>query len=421
MRRSSVGGAPFICMVAEYTLGGPMRSRSSRSSTSPQWSVHLRVFLALALACLLAAAGRPAPAAAAAPPHVAAKAWVVMDQRTGVVLDAHDPDRRLPMASTTKIMTGLVVLEHVRNLQAMVTARRDAVGVGEDEIYLHKGEKLTVDQLLKATLIQSANDAAADLADYVAGSQKAFVAMMNAKAAQLGLTNTHYMNPHGLDQPGHHSSAMDLARLARVAMADRRFAGYVRTYETTIPWKGRSYRRVLVSHNTLLHDYPWVDGVKTGWTDPAGYCVVASGRYGGRRFIVSVLGAPSEAARVAGALKLFKYGATFYGVRRLVGPGSVEAHVKVPYHDEGLDLVTAGAVSAQVRTGADIASRVSAPSSVSLPVAQGQKLGTIVYSADGVVVGRQDLVAARGFGRAGLLTRIGYQVHRAWSWVTSIF
>ena len=122
-----------------------------------------------------------------------------MDQQTGVVLAESNASERLPMASTTKIMTGLLVLEHFHDLDTVVAARRDAVGVGEDEIYLQRGEQLTVDQLLQALLIQSANDAAADLADAVAGSQASFVALMNQRARELGLTNTHYANPHGLD------------------------------------------------------------------------------------------------------------------------------------------------------------------------------------------------------------------------------
>ena len=265
--------------------------------------VRLPALAALLVAlAALGAAGWPLPAAAATaspPPAVSAKAYVVMDQQTGVVLAQSNPNERLPMASTTKIMTGLLVLEHFHDLTTIIKARRDAVGVGEDEIYLVKGEKLTVDQLLQALLIQSANDAAADLADAVAGTQAKFVALMNAKAVELGLTNTHYANPHGLDAPGHYTSALDLTRLARIAMADPRFAGYVDHYTATIPWAHHSYRRVLVSHNELLEDYPWAYGVKTGWTDPAGYCIAAAGMWRGHRILVTLLGEPDDAHRLA--------------------------------------------------------------------------------------------------------------------------
>ncbi len=202
-----------------------------------------------------------------------------MDQQTGVVLAEKNAGERLPMASTTKIMTRLLVLEHFPDLDTVVVARRDAIGVGEDEIYLARGERLTVDQFLQALLIQSANAAAADLADAVSGSQARFVALMNRRARELGLRNTHYAIPHGLDQAGHYTSALDLTRLARYALGDPRFASYVDRYTVRIPWAHHPYPRVLVSHNELLEDYPWVYGVKTGWTDGAVYCIAAAGSY----------------------------------------------------------------------------------------------------------------------------------------------
>ena len=395
---------------------------SRRPATLPAGRRAALVAAAVVVLALAWGAVRPLPAAAAAPPapQVDAKAFVVMDQRTGVVLAAKDPNERLPMASTTKIMTALLALEHFSDLSTVVRAPADSVGVGEDEIYLRKGERLTVDQLLMATLIQSANDAAADLADAVAGSQKAFVAMMNAKAAELGLTNTHYENPHGLDQPGHYTSASDLTRLARVAMSDPRFAGYVDRSTATIPWAGHSYKRILVSHNTLLEDYPWVDGVKTGWTDEAGYCIAAAGDYHGHQIMVTLLGEPDESHRVADALALFKWSATQYARRSLVTRAAVVAHADVPYHDEGVSLVTAIAPQAVLRRGAIVTTKITAPTSLSLPVTRGTAYGTAQFYADGKKVGTVALVAQRSFAKAGWGTRVGYQVHRAWSWLTSL-
>jgi D-alanyl-D-alanine carboxypeptidase (penicillin-binding protein 5/6) len=352
---------------------------------------------------------------------VHAKAFVVMDQRTGVVLASRNPNERLPMASTTKIMTGLLALEHFADLSTVVRAPADSVGVGEGEIYLRKGERLTVDQLLMAVLIQSANDAAADLADAVAGSQGRFVAMMNAKAAELGLKNTHYANPHGLDEAGHYTSASDLTRLARLAMRDPRFVGYVDRYTATVPWAGHKYRRVLVNHNWLLDKYPWIDGVKTGWTDEAGYCIVAAGVYRGHQVMVTLLGEPNDLHRMADAIRLFRWSAGQYARRALVTPGAALAHATVPYHDEGVSFVPAAALSAVVRRGATVTARVTAPAAVTLPVTVGAQYGTVRFFADGVKVGSTRLVAQRSFAKAGWGTRIGYQVHRAWSWLTSKF
>ena len=348
-----------------------------------------------------------------------ARAYVVMDQQTGVVLASSNPDDRLPMASTTKIMTGLLVLEHFHNLSTVVTARRDAIGVGEDEIYLQKGEKLTVNQLLEALLIQSANDAAADLADAVAGSQAKFVALMNAKARALGLTNTHYQNPHGLDASGHYTSARDLTRLARIALRDPRFAGYVDHYTATIPWAHHHYDRVLVSHNELLENYSWVYGVKTGWTNPAGYCIAAAGLWRGHHILVTLLGEPDDAHRLADAVALFHWSASQYALRTVLPAGRVLAHATVPYHDRKLDLVTSGAVTASLRIGAKITTRVTAPGAVERPVARGQILGEVRVAADGHVVGARHLVAAASFAKVGLLSKVGYQLHRSWHWLTS--
>ena len=308
--------------------------RSSPPRAARRLVRSLLVVAALLALAALGAAGWPRLAAAATappPPTVSAKAFVVMDQDTGVVLAEKNPNERLPMASTTKIMTGLLVLEHFHNLATVIKAPRDAVGVGEDEIYLVKGEKLTVNQLLEALLIQSANDAAADLADAVAGTQAKFVALMNAKAVALGLTNTHYANPHGLTAPGHYTSALDLTHLARIAMRDPRFAGYVDHYTATIPWAHHSYQRVLVSHNELLEDYPWAYGVKTGWTDPAGYCIAAAGKWRGHRILVTLLGEPDDAQRLTDVVKLFHWSASQYAVRTVWPTGTTLAQATVPW------------------------------------------------------------------------------------------
>jgi len=368
------------------------------------------------------AAGRPLPAAAAGPPPappVAAKAYVVMDQQTGVVLAEKNANERLPMASTTKIMTGLLVLEHFRNLDTVVAARRDAVGVGEDEIYLQRGERLTVDQLLQALLIQSANDAAADLADAVAGDQASFVALMNRRARELGLRNTHYANPHGLDQAGHYTSALDLTRLARYALRDPRFAGYVDHYTAAIPWAHHSYRRVLVSHNELLEDYPWVYGVKTGWTDGAGYCIAAAGLWRGHRVMVTLLGDPDDAHRLTDALKLFHWSASQYGVRSVWPAGAVLAHTTMPWHVDKLALTAAAPLRVSLRVGAPVTIRVQAPATVELPVRQGQSLGTARAFADGRPIGTVRLLAAGTNARVGLAGKVGYEVQSAWHWLAS--
>jgi D-alanyl-D-alanine carboxypeptidase (penicillin-binding protein 5/6) len=395
------------------------RTLRTAPPSGPRWPGRIAVGLIAVVALLGAVAGRPPQAAAAPPPPVSAKAYVIMDQQTGVVLASQNADERLPMASTTKIMTGLLVLERFRNFDTVVRARRDAVGVGQDEIYLQVGEKLTVYQLLEALLIQSANDAAADLADAVSGSQPAFVALMNAKARELGLTNTHYENPHGLDQRGHYTSALDLTRLARVAMSDPRFAGFVDHYTATIPWAHHPYDRVLVSHNELLEHYQWVYGVKTGWTDRAGYCIVAAGHVRGHDIFVTLLGEPDDAHRVADALKLFRWSASQYRERDAWPSGTVFARVAVPWHAGKLDLVAGAPIRASLRIGATVTTKVEAPAHVSLPVMRGQPLGTVRAFADGRSIGSEHLVAAASYGRVGLLGKVGYELHSAVHWLAA--
>ena len=168
-------------------------------------------------------------------------------------------------------------------------------------------------------------------------------------------------------------------------MRDPRFRGYVRTYRAIIPWRGHPWPRVLISHNKLLRDYTWVDGVKTGQTDNAGYCIAASGRFGGRRFIVTLLGEPTPKRRIKDSVALFRFAASLYERRQVVAAGALLAHVQVPYHDEGMDLVVRKPVTALMRAAAQVTSVVSAPVRVSLPLSQGQVLGTVVYKADGVV------------------------------------
>ena len=397
--------------------------RCSPPRTSPR-RLRSLAFAALVVGLVTAvAAGRPLPAAAAAPPpppQVTAKAFVVMDQNTGVVLAESNPNERLPMASTTKIMTGLLTLEHFHNLATVVAARRDAVGVGEDEIYLQKGEKLTVNQLLEALLIQSANDAAADLADAVAGNQAAFVALMNAKARALGLTNTHYANPHGLDAPGHYTSALDLTHLARIAMRDPRFAGYVGHYTATIPWAHHHYDRVLVSHNELLEDYPWAYGVKTGWTDGAGFCIAAAGLWRGHHVLVTLLGEPDDAHRLVDVVKLFHWSASQYArqYRRAGRSCAGSGHDALSRQQAGSGHVGRAERLAAYR-GEDHDHGDRAALGRAAGLSGRRPTARFVFTPTAARSARCVSSRPRRMPGSALCRRSATQIHRAWHWLTS--
>ena len=221
-------------------------------------------------------------------PAITAVAAYLMDPLTGDVLYQKNPDQPLPMASTTKIMTAIVAMENA-SLNDSITISDHAIAVGESSAWLSKGETLTVEQLLYALLVQSANDAAVALAEHVAGSEEAFVEMMNEKARELGAENTYFRNPHGLDVEGHYTTARDLAVIAAYAMQNPLFREIVASSGYQIPWPGHPYPRVLENHNKLLKMYPYATGIKTGYTVGAGKCLVASAEREGRELISVIL------------------------------------------------------------------------------------------------------------------------------------
>ncbi len=220
-------------------------------------------------------------------PKVGARAWLLMDETTGQVLASKNPHDHRPMASTTKMMTSLVTLEKAR-LTDVVTAGKN-VKVDPTIIGLDPGDTLTVEQMLYGLMLVSGNDAAVALAEHVGGSIPGFADMMNAKATQLGLKDTHFVNPHGFDDPKHYSSAYDLAVLARTALQNPVFARIVSTKEYRID---APIRWVFKNSNQLLNTLPGADGVKTGYTDEAGRCLVSSATRRGHRAIAVVLDGP---------------------------------------------------------------------------------------------------------------------------------
>ncbi len=254
---------------------------------------------------LIAVAGAAVTLAApaqAAVPAVNARAFFVVDGTTGDVLAQHAANTRLPVASITKLMTVLVTLEHAR-LSDVVTVRRQAAAVGESTINLHPGERITVRELLAGALIQSANDAADALADYVGhGNDAAFVAMMNADAKRLGLLGTHFVRPDGLDAPGHVSTARDVTRLAQELMKRPVVRALVRARSATI-----AGGRTLHTWNDLLGVFRGLVGVKTGHTGGAGWCQVAEVKRDGLDVYATILGSPTRGGRNADLAALLRW------------------------------------------------------------------------------------------------------------------
>jgi serine-type D-Ala-D-Ala carboxypeptidase (penicillin-binding protein 5/6) len=349
----------------------------------------------------LAAIAAPATAHAATPPPGApeAQSAIVVDGTDGEVMFAKHADDRRAMASTTKLMTALLTLERARPRQVFAAADYHAAPV-ESQIHLVPGERMTVRDLFTALMLESANDAAETLAEGIAGSRARFVAEMNARARELGLDETSYANPIGIDAPGNYSSAHDLARLALDLMRRPRFAHVVNTPAAEL--HSGSHPRTVENRNTLIASHPFVDGVKTGHTTRAGYVLVGAARGAGGGSVISVvMGEPSEAARDAETLKLLSWGVGQFHRVRVLERSRPLAHPEVEYRDDHVALVPARSTTVTLRDGERVRRRVHAPDQVKGPLARGARVGSVTVLVDGEPVRRVPLVTAEAVPKAG--------------------
>jgi D-alanyl-D-alanine carboxypeptidase len=344
--------------------------------------------------------------AAAGPPQVTARAYYVENGATGEALAGEDARARLPIASITKLMTVLVALEHAQ-LDDVVVAAPAAADVGESTINLRPGERITVRDLVEAALVQSANDAAWALASYVGkGDVDAFVRMMNAKARALGLRDTHFMRPDGLDAPGHVSSARDVTLLARVAMQNKTIRSIVDERTATI-----SGGRRLHTWNDLLGTFPGVIGVKTGHTETAGWSQVAAVRGSGFVLYATILGSPSRSQRNADLAALLRWGLSRYATVPVVDSSRVYARAEVGYGKAPVGVVAPRAIVRAVRVDHPLRERVVAPTALALPVRKGALVGEVHVYDGARLVASSPLVAARAVEKPGLVARIRHAFH----------
>ena len=356
----------------------------------------------LLAAAVLAAVAPGSAVAAPAPPRVpTADAAIVVDARDGTVMFAKRPDQERAIASTTKLMTALLSLEEAEP-DEVFTAPAYSPAPAESRINLRAGERMTVEDLLEALLLESANDAAVALAENVSGSRETFVEEMNDRAGELGLDHTSYANPIGLDQAGNYSSAHDLATLASLLLRNRRFARIVDMPKATLESGARP--RVVANRNDLVAAYPWVSGVKTGYTRNAGNVLVGSAQRGPRARVVSVvLGEPTEAARDADTLTLLRWGLDRFSRVRIVAKGRALASADIKYRDETARLVPRREVSLTIRDGMRLRRRVNAPEELEGPIAAGERVGSVTVLVDGRPVRRVALVTAEDVPGAGTI------------------
>lgn len=327
----------------------------------------------------------------AAAPTVKARSGILIDRRTGKVLWSKSPDLCLAPASCTKIMTALLALERYSDLSRYIRVPAAVTRYSGVDVGLRPGDRITVKQCLRALMVKSANDAAVTLANAVGGSQSGFVSLMNRRAHALHLSRTHFTNCRGTPEPGHYSSARDLAKLGRYAMRDSRFRAVVCIKTTVIRWPP-SHAVPVTSHNRLLN-YAWGDGIKTGSTPESKMVLVGSGKPGLVPLIVVTMREPSRDQEVTDAVALFRWGSALYQERLVVSSDDVVDTLEVA----GGGTVAAAAatdLTAIVRTAASIRTVVVLPSEpLSVMPADGEKLGTATYWSDGLKLGRVDLVA----------------------------
>jgi D-alanyl-D-alanine carboxypeptidase (penicillin-binding protein 5/6) len=345
----------------------------------------------------------PVAAGAAQKPQVEARAWTLIDARTGAVLTSHAAARHLPIASTTKLMTAYVAMQELP-LERMVRAAPYDPIYGESLLGLRTGQRISVRDLLYGLILRSGNDAAHTLAVAAAGSQARFVAEMNRRAAALGLADTHYANPIGLDQRGNFSSARDLATLSQRLLRIPAFAKIADSRSALL----RSVRppRRIATINELLLDAPWATGVKTGHTFDAAYVLVGSGRRKGVELISVAIGAPSDEARYRDNLELLEYGFRQYRRRQPVAAGEDLADPAIRYAGGELPLRAARGLTVGLRHGQRLDLVVRAPAEVEGPIQRGAALGMATVLVDGRRAATVPLRAGRAIPEAGGFDRI---------------
>jgi serine-type D-Ala-D-Ala carboxypeptidase (penicillin-binding protein 5/6) len=368
----------------------------------------VRAALVGAAAAVAAVAAPTAALARDCPSSVAAPNAIVMEVSTGDVACERNANQRRPVGSTVKLMTALLTLERAQ-LDDTFTASAYRPSSAESQVGLQPGERMSVRDLMQGLLIESGNDAAMTLAEGVAGSERAFVRLMNRRARKLGLKGTHYENPIGLDEPGAYSTARDLVTLSLVLRTNPFFRRTVNQAEVTLETGLRTRR--LDNRNTLVRDVGWVNGVKTGRTRGAGYVLVGSGRENGIQVVSAVLGTPSEAARNEDTLNLLQWGIGRFQ-RITAAPVGTHVGISVPIrYRRGAELELVVGRNGQ-RTVVPRGERhrvtiepIEYPSEVEGPIVAGQELGTAEVLQDGRRIATVPLMASAEVPAAGLAQR----------------
>lgn len=334
-----------------------------------------------------------------------AKSAILMEESTGNILYENNPDERLPIASVTKVMTMLLIMEAVDsgkiNLDDMVTVSENAMSYGGSTMFLETGEQLTVNDMLKGIAVASANDGCVAMAEHLAGNESAFVDIMNEKAKELGMENTHFMNTNGLDEDDHYSSARDVAIMSRELMKHETIFNYTSIWMDTL--RGGKFQ--LANTNKLIRFYDGANGLKTGSTSKALCCLSAAAKRNDMQLIAVVLGAPTSAERFASAKSLLDYGFANYAVNTQITAGDEVQKIAVEKGvDKEVGVVAGDSCSTLVKKGQEdnITKEIKIDETITAPIEAGQKLGTMTISRDGEVIADIDLNASSAVEKKGI-------------------
>ena len=388
-------------------------------------SAKLCLFAAMATVTLPAAAQvipQPQTIIPAAP-QLAASSWILMDANSGRILAEHNSDERLAPASLTKLMTAYLVERELDRgtikADDLVNVSEKAWRTGGSKMFIEVGNQVPVEELLHGIIIVSGNDASVAMAEHLAGGEAPFADLMNQHAARLGMENTHFENATGLPSDNHYSTAHDLARLSRHIIND-----YPDHYEI-YSQRHFSYGGIdQPNRNRLLWRDPSVDGLKTGWTDAAGYCLVSSAERDGMRLISVVMGTNSDEARAQEAQKLLSYGFRFYETMKLYERGAVLETPRVWGGD--INELRVGVNEEVYMTlprnrSEELRARLNLNADLQAPIAVGDDVGTLEVYLGEEMVGERPLVALENVEEGGLFKRLFDQVQRFFSGLIAKF
>lgn len=350
--------------------------------------------------------------ALAAGPSTAARGAVLMEVETGRVLYEKNPHEKMPMASTTKIMTAILALEK-GNLSDVVTVSRNASGVEGSSIYLAVGEQLTLEQLLYGLMLRSGNDAAVAIAEHIAGSVEEFAKMMNEKAREIGAYNTNFVNPHGLHHEDHYTTAYDLALISSYAMKNPKFVEIASTKYYKIPWPGQPWDRVLKNKNALLWDYEGANGIKTGYTKASGRCLASAALRDGMQLVCVVINCQPW---FDDSMAILDYGFKEFRSHEVLSAGDKLGTIPVKNgFEEQVEILLNEDIVLPIREGEEkkINVKLECPESLTAPVKAGDKVGYVKVSLGSDLEITKELYAASSVEENTFRSNI-WRIIRSW-------